>query len=68
MRMPRRIERVAVAMGLAVGAGAGDAAAQSHYLLAQTNGSFHGASTNDVRVDPVHDLYGQGVSGVNPSF
>jgi len=45
-----------------------EASAQSHYLLARTNGSFQGESTFDVNVDHVEHLYQQGVGGVNPSF
>ena len=47
---------------------AGDAAAQSHYLLARTNGSFNGQSTSNTNVDHVEHLYQNGVGGVNPSY
>src|SRR5512143_1615132 len=45
----------------------GIAAAQSHYLLARTNGSFQGAATSDPDVDHVEHLLQNGVAGVDPS-
>ena len=59
---------IGIGVGMAGLLVADPAWAQSHYLLAQTNGSFHGEATSDPGVSHVEHPLQEGVGGVNPSY